>query len=138
MPIVEYMLHAVEGSPIDNYRWKKKPDFVIEGGYFQKTDGTFLGYIFPANQRDYYVPDTLEVLTKEDVVQRAFALHAIKPYQKSVRIEDPSEQLILQVREEEVDNPNAWPMEQVDMNENEVRAMAEKFYDDMMAKYNET
>jgi hypothetical protein len=38
--------------------------------YYDSTSKTFVGYILPESERDYWVPDTLVELTEEELVQR--------------------------------------------------------------------
>jgi len=80
MAVVEYMLHR------DNAGRNQVPDFIGDRGHWgSPINNTFLGWI-PDN-RDYYVPDTLETLTKEQCVARQLAIHA--QYPMRVPLMDP-------------------------------------------------
>ena len=71
MPVVEYKMHK-QG------RTRIVPDFVEDGGHwYNSADHTFIGWV-PENP-DYYVPDTVITLTKEQFVQRAVDMHNALP-----------------------------------------------------------
>lgn len=71
--ILEYMLIREAGV-------KLAPSWVEDGGYFQNPDDfTMVGWTPDEGSRDYYVPDTVVVLTREGVVARQQAIHAKYP-----------------------------------------------------------
>lgn len=105
MAVVEYKNHVFSG---DNR--KHIPGFIKNPGHwFNKQDKTFIGWT--PTDPDFYVPNTLKVLTKEDLVQRLLALHAIEPLTKL----DSDQVNIIQVSDEEV------------------QAYAEQWYDEFVA-----
>lgn len=72
MPVVEYMLHKV------GKRAKQAPHWVEDGGYWQSPlDNTMVGWV--DSDRDYWVPDTVVTLTREEFITRAMAIHAQYP-----------------------------------------------------------
>ena len=72
MPVVEYMLHKV------GKRALQAPHWVEDGGYWQSPfDNTMIGWV--DSDRDYWVPDTVVTLTREEFITRAMAIHAQYP-----------------------------------------------------------
>jgi hypothetical protein len=64
MKIVEYKKHKINGQ-IDT------PEFIEFGGFFfNPNDNTYIGVISEDDDREYYVPDSLTVLTKEQLIDR--------------------------------------------------------------------
>ena len=74
MPLAEYKLHmVVEGATT--------PPFIFDGGqWYNPTDHTMVGWIDDESKRNYYIPDTIVTLTREEFVQRILGIHAVKPY----------------------------------------------------------
>lgn len=71
--IIEYMLVRESGV-------KLAPSWVENGGYFQNPDDfTLVGWTPDEGKRDYYVPDTVVVLTRESLIARQLAIHAKYP-----------------------------------------------------------
>jgi hypothetical protein len=62
--IVEYKLN------IDMFGNTYHPAYIKDHAYYDSTTKTFVGYILPESERDYWVPDTLVELTEEELVQR--------------------------------------------------------------------
>ncbi len=52
----------------------KVPEWVEDGGYFGKPDFSFVGWSPDDNVREYYIPDTVIVLTNEQLIARVIAL----------------------------------------------------------------
>jgi hypothetical protein len=78
MAIVEYMLNRNEQGH------KIVPPFIIDGGHWwNPADFTMVGWI--EDQRDYYVPDSIIVLTKEQFAARMLAMHAASPFMSNPR-----------------------------------------------------
>jgi len=74
--ILEYMLEK-------NHHGVMAPSWVADGGYFGDwVANTLVGYTPDLANRNYYVPDTVTVLTKAELVTRALRLHAINPQTK--------------------------------------------------------
>jgi hypothetical protein len=72
MAVVEYKMHIV--GPQGQYQ---QPHFIREGGHFQSTDHSRVGWI--VDNAEYYIPDTLTTLTKAQLVTRQLALHSANP-----------------------------------------------------------
>ena len=114
MAVVEYMLHR------DNAGRNQVPDFIGDRGHWgSPLDHTFLGWI--DDDRNYYVPDTIESLTKEQCVARQLAIHAQYP----MRIQSM--------------DPFAMPSgERPIMTEQQVRDAVENWYDFFVAQNTRT
>jgi len=73
MAIAEYMLHRNEQGH------KIVPAFIIDGGHWwNPADFTMVGWI--EDVRDYYVPDSLVILTREQFASRMLGMHAANPF----------------------------------------------------------
>ena len=110
MAVVEYKLHIV--GPKGQ---RRAPDWIREGGHFPSADYTMVGWI--VDNAEYYIPDTVETLSKEQLVTRQLALHATTPE----RIYAGSE---TEVFTQEQDTEN-WR----DKTDAEVTAEVESWYD---------
>ena len=74
MTIIEYKLHPHHGG-------MRTPEFVTDGGYWQNPDDfTLIGTV--PDGAEYYVPDTLTILTLEELQARQRAIHAKYPMTK--------------------------------------------------------
>lgn len=71
MAFYEYMKNRINGQSIT-------PDWVDNGPFLTKSDGTHVAYI-PDN-RDYWIPDTLVQLTDNDIRQRFLDIHTENPF----------------------------------------------------------
>lgn len=69
MKIVEYKNHKIDGQIV-------MPEFVEFGGFFfdPKTK-TYIGVIDEDEECEYYVPNTLKMLTKEQLIDRQTAIN---------------------------------------------------------------
>lgn len=106
MPMIEYMFTINERGR------KEVPGYVADRGYhYSPIDHTFLGWL--NDDRDYWVPDTIETKTKAECVTRALAIHAVEPYQ------NPGD--------------SGLPDDSTDMTEAEVTTMIEEWYDSVEA-----
>jgi len=71
--IIEYMMTR-EG------RGTTTPAWVEDGGYFQDmSNNTLVGWTPDLANRNYYVPDSVLVLTRETLTQRQLAMNAKSP-----------------------------------------------------------
>jgi hypothetical protein len=130
MPIVEFMLHPVtDGAFAGGAIWSKVPPFIAGGASFWESpiDNSRLGYVFPEDKRNYYVPDTLTQLDKEGCIQRALTIHATRPYIKIIEKPDATE----------IEIKKGLGEMEVELNENEIREMIGTWYDAIMAERNE-
>lgn len=65
--ILEYkMVKTQEGMQV--------PDWVEDGGHFGKPDFSFVGWSPDDDVREYYIPDTVTVLTNEQLIARVVSL----------------------------------------------------------------
>jgi hypothetical protein len=105
MAIAEYMLHRNEQGH------KVVPSFIIDGGHWwNPADFTMVGWI--EDVRDYYVPDSLVILTREQFASRMLGMHAANPF-----VENPNPGLNL-------DPTNAVPL-----TDEQVVELANGWYD---------
>jgi len=90
MAYYEYMNELYEGKT-------KQPQFVTNGGSFYDPENyTYVTYI--EDNRNYYIPDTLVELTKEQVLNRALEIHSRVAYKKIIcgqGLEDMTEQDVI-------------------------------------------
>lgn len=108
MPVVEYKHHINHMGKIE------VPGWVADRGYWHNSaDNTYLGWVKPASEREYYVPDGITELTKEECVTRVLAMHAANP-----------------MEDFDAADPTADP---VAMTDAEVTTMVETWYDDIVA-----
>lgn len=107
MAVVEYMMHLSNGG--NN---KEVPGFIKDRGHhFNPADNTFIGWV--EDERDYYVPDSIVTLTKEQFIDRQLAMHAESPMMKIS--ENPVDELVA-------------------MTTDEVRASSGEWYDNFVAE----
>jgi hypothetical protein len=111
MAVVEYMLEKRDAT---NQRWI--PGWVSDTGHWPDSEThTYIGWV--DDLRDYYVPDTVLFLSKEDLVQRQLNLHRKQPmcemiHENGIFIIDPSKPL----------------------SEEQVRTMIEQWYDEFVLR----
>lgn len=73
MAVVEYMLHVYDGD-----HRRHIPGFIHDRGHwYNPSNSTWVGWT--KTNPDFYVPNTLKTLTKEDFVQRCIAIHNVEP-----------------------------------------------------------
>jgi hypothetical protein len=105
MAIVEYMFN------IDDNGKRFIPGFIDNRGHwYDSATETYIGWV--KDSRDFYVPDSLTTLSKEDLVQRQLSIHAVTPMQKR--------------SEESMDSTN--------MTDAEVRTLVENWYDNFVTE----
>ena len=103
MPVIEYKFI------INDVGKMQIPGYVEDRGHWNNpADHTYLGWVKPESEREFWVPDTIEEKTKAECVTRALAMHASSPMQK----DDP-------------DNEG----QMIDMTDAEVTAQVEAWYD---------
>jgi hypothetical protein len=65
--ILEYkMVKTQEGMQV--------PHWIEDGGYYGKPDFSFVGWSPDDDVREYYIPDTVTVLTNEQFIARVVSL----------------------------------------------------------------
>jgi len=80
MQILEYKLHATDKS-------MKCPSFIKDGGYWGNPDDhTYVG-VAPTNN-EFYIPDTVTVLTLAELKTRQLAIHAKYPMREPTAEDD--------------------------------------------------
>lgn len=130
MPIVEFMLHPItEGSFAGGNIWSRVPPFIVAGESHWESpiDFTRLGYVYPADKRNYYIPDTLSYMDKEACVQRALEIHKVVPYKKIEQKPDATE----------IEIKKGLAEIEVPLNENEIREIIGNWYDEIMTRNGE-
>lgn len=97
--IVEYMLQQVgDGSSM------KTPSFVKDGGYwFDQDNFTYVGWVPPLVEREFYVPESIVTLSKESFISRALDIHSRYPMQ-DIEEEEP----IVLTEEQVVERATDW------------------------------
>ena len=105
MPVVEYMLHRIPEGKIT-------PPFIQNGGHWwNPNDLTLVGWV--ESNPDYYIPETLVYLNREQFAQRALSMHATHPYRKKSPDSDPERDMpggneIIMTDEEVIEIANIW------------------------------
>jgi len=75
--IVEYRKHLQNKLSVD-------PEWVDFGGYFYDRDNdTYMGVVKSSDSRNYYIPDTVSILTVEEAIQRVLHINNRYPWVKS-------------------------------------------------------
>jgi len=88
MTIIEYKLHSSPNGLVT-------PSFVKDGGGFHNPDDfTLVGII--KDDVEYYVPDTLTILTLEELQARQLAIHAKYPMKDDTSKETLSDEEVNQ------------------------------------------
>ena len=65
MQIVEYKKYKTREGQIVNPEW-----LTYSGFFYNSADKTYIGVIDDEDDREYYVPDTVSVLTKLELITR--------------------------------------------------------------------
>ena len=74
MPVIEYKFQISETGR------KVIPGYVEDRGHwYNPADKTFVGWVKAEADREYWVPDTIEELTKAELVTRVLGMHAANP-----------------------------------------------------------
>ena len=77
MPVIEYKFI------INDVGKMQIPGYVEDRGHwYNSADHTYLGWVKPESEREFWVPDTIEEKTKAECVTRALAMHSASPMQK--------------------------------------------------------
>jgi hypothetical protein len=78
MKIYEYRKHLVAGEIRD-------PEFIINGGHwYDSATDTYIS-VMP-DSVSWYIPDTIEELTSQDLINRIKVIHSHTPYNKRVGV----------------------------------------------------
>ena len=70
MAVIEYMMQLENGNLVI-------PQYIKDRGHWKNSANTFVGWV--DDNREYYIPDTLTVLTKTKFKNRLLAMHAENP-----------------------------------------------------------
>lgn len=98
MKIVEYKKHLVNGCLVD-------PEFIFSGNAFNNLiDNTWIGKVLDESARNYYVPDTLVELTREQLIQRVTNLNLTKLSDEN----DPHSEIISLTQQEITQLVDSW------------------------------
>ena len=77
MPVIEYKMTIKENGKLE------VPGYVEDRGYwYNSANHTYIGWVKPEGEREYWVPDTIVELTKDEFVTRGMTMHAASPMQK--------------------------------------------------------
>lgn len=79
MKIVEYKKHLNYNNQLVD------PPWIIRGDMFFDTDSkTYIGLVLSENEREYFIPDSVVYLTKENLIERLKPLHEQRPFQAKI------------------------------------------------------
>jgi hypothetical protein len=74
MPVIEYKFQISETGR------NVIPGYVEDRGHwYNPADHTYVGWVKAEADREYWVPDTIEELTKAEMVTRVLGMHAATP-----------------------------------------------------------
>ena len=74
MPVVEYKFQISETGR------NVIPGYIEDRGHwYNPADFTYVGWVKAEADREYWVPDTIEELTKAELVTRVLGMHAVNP-----------------------------------------------------------
>ena len=74
MPVIEYKFQISETGR------NVIPGYVEDRGHwYNPADHTYVGWVKAEADREYWVPDTIEELTKAELVTRVLGMHAADP-----------------------------------------------------------
>jgi hypothetical protein len=74
---IEYKLHRNNRGNLST------PNWMIDGGYYQNpADKTLVGFVPVESEREWYVPDSVTVLSQAEFVARGMAMHSAKKIQE--------------------------------------------------------
>ena len=74
---IEYKLHRNEKGNLIT------PSWMSDGGHYQSSaDKSLVGFVPAENERSWFVPDSVKVLTQAEFVARGNALHTANKFQK--------------------------------------------------------
>lgn len=100
MPVAEYMQHVFYGD----HRYHTPGFISAPGHWYNPSDYTFIGWV--KTNSNFYVPNTLKLLTKEEFAQRILNMHRVNPI--TIDTGDPINQTVLSTDEEVIAHANEW------------------------------
>jgi hypothetical protein len=102
MKIVEYKRHLTSGVIVD-------PEFIMSGGvFFSPGDNTWVGKVLDVAQRTYYIPDTLQELSRDELVARQLALQSTYPLTRKSDPNNPESESVPLTSDEVIAVVDAW------------------------------
>lgn len=106
MPVIEYKFQISETGK------NVIPGYVEDRGHwYNPADHTYVGWVKAEADREYWVPDTIEELTKAEMVTRVLGMHAANP---------------MMVMDSD------GTVSETQMTDNEVTTMVEAWYDEIV------
>ena len=80
---IEYKFHRSEHGNLT------PPSWMTDGGYYQNpADNSMVGFVPVESEREWYVPDSVLVLSESQFVARGMEIHSATPFQNMG--DDPS------------------------------------------------
>jgi hypothetical protein len=79
MKIVAYKKHLNYNNQLVDPPWIVRGDM-----FYEENSKTYIGLVFSEEERDYYIPDSVDYITKEELTERLRPLHEIRPFQYKV------------------------------------------------------
>lgn len=73
---IEYKLHRNDRGNLTTPAW------MSDGGYYQAADKTMVGFVPVESEREWFVPDSVSMLTEQEFVNRCMVMHNATPFQK--------------------------------------------------------
>ena len=73
---IEYKLHRNDRGNLST------PSWMSDGGYYQAADKSLVGFVPVESERDWFVPDSVSMLTEQEFVTRCLKMHKASPFQK--------------------------------------------------------
>ena len=73
---IEYKLHRNDRGNLST------PSWMSDGGYYQAADKSLVGFVPVESERDWFVPDSVSMLTEQEFVNRCMKMHTATPFQK--------------------------------------------------------
>ena len=106
MPVIEYKFQISETGK------NVIPGYVEDRGHwYNPADHTYVGWVKAEADREYWVPDTIEELSKAEMVTRVLSMHAANP---------------MMVMDSD------GTVSETQMTDNEVTTMVEAWYDEIV------
>ena len=78
---IEYKLHRNDRGNLTT------PSWMSDGGYYQAADKSMVGFVPVEGEREWFVPDSVSMLTEQEFVTRCLAMHSNSPFQKMDNME---------------------------------------------------
>jgi hypothetical protein len=76
--VIEYKKH-IESSGLVNPPW-----IIVGDIWYDESTKTYVGIVLDESEREYYVPDTVQYLTKENLCDRLREKHDEQPFRMKI------------------------------------------------------